>query len=53
MKLALNIMEGLKTLNTAYIIHRDLKPSNIMIDSKKMPKIIDFGSAYPTNGGIP
>jgi eukaryotic-like serine/threonine-protein kinase len=42
------ILSGLNAAHSAEngpIIHRDLKPLNIMFDSRKVPKIADFGLA--------
>lgn len=38
------IAKGLCFLYSNKMIHRDLKPQNIVLDSKLVPKIIDFGS---------
>lgn len=32
------------------IIHRDIKPENIMLNTKKLPVIMDFGTAKQTEG---
>ena len=39
------IAEGLNTAYKQGVVHRDIKPQNILIDSKDMVKITDFGLA--------
>ena len=39
------ICMGLNAIHKAGILHRDLKPANIIIDSKGLAKITDFGIA--------
>jgi non-specific serine/threonine protein kinase/serine/threonine-protein kinase len=46
--LFIQVCEGIQHAHQKAIMHRDLKPSNILvteIDSKPVPKIIDFGLA--------
>lgn len=44
-RLVAGICEGLAHAHEAGILHRDIKPANILLDSKKRPKIGDFGLA--------
>lgn len=47
-RLVHGILSGLKAAHSAEngpIIHRDLKPLNILFDSRRVPKIADFGLA--------
>ncbi|HEQ97891.1 MAG TPA: serine/threonine protein kinase [candidate division Zixibacteria bacterium] len=39
------VAEGLAHAHSQEIIHRDLKPANILLTSKRIPKISDFGIA--------
>jgi serine/threonine protein kinase len=39
------VAEGLAHAHGQGIVHRDLKPSNILLTSKRVPKISDFGIA--------
>jgi serine/threonine-protein kinase len=42
---ARQIVEGLETAYKQGVVHRDIKPQNILINSKDMVKITDFGLA--------
>jgi serine/threonine protein kinase len=44
-RLVNGICDGLAHAHDAGILHRDIKPANILLDSKKRPKIGDFGLA--------
>jgi len=45
LKMAEQIIRGLKTAHQKQIIHRDIKPENIMINTGGYVKILDFGLA--------
>ena len=42
------ICEGLEHAHEAGMLHRDVKPANILLNSKAVPKIGDFGLARPS-----
>jgi serine/threonine-protein kinase len=42
---AIQIAEGLEAVHEAGIIHRDLKTPNIMVDSRGVARLMDFGIA--------
>lgn len=51
-KVAIGIAEAVAYLHNGTercIVHRDIKPSNILLSSKKIPKICDFGLATWTS----
>jgi len=39
----MQILEGLKTLHLSYVVHRDVKLGNILINSRGVVKVTDFG----------
>ncbi len=43
------ICDGLSDAHENGIIHRDIKPANIMLNTKAIPKIGDFGLAHPSD----
>lgn len=50
--LAMQVAEGLKAARAAGLIHRDIKPGNILFDGAGNAKIVDFGLALVTKGGV-
>jgi eukaryotic-like serine/threonine-protein kinase len=49
---AIQVAEGLRAAHSVGLIHRDIKPGNILLDSAGSAKIVDFGLALMTKGGV-
>jgi len=50
--LAVDVAHGLRAAHLAGLIHRDVKPGNILIDAQDRAKLVDFGLALVTQGGL-
>jgi len=46
-RIALEIGRGLDYIHKNNLVHRDFCPKNVLLGSKNIPKIIDFGLAIP------
>ena len=47
-RLARHLCEGLAAVHERGVLHRNLKPSNVLLDSRGIPRIADFGVAEAT-----
>ncbi len=52
MEVAQQICAGLQEAHSQGVVHRDLKPENVMLDPAGQVKIMDFGIARSTEGGL-
>jgi serine/threonine-protein kinase len=49
LKILYQVASGMAAAHDQEVIHRDLKPSNVLMDSKGLVKIVDFGIASATS----
>jgi serine/threonine protein kinase len=52
LRLATRIVAALEAAHAKEIIHRDLKPANILATTGGVVKLLDFGLAKQSRGGI-
>jgi predicted Ser/Thr protein kinase len=53
LELLARVCDAVQHAHEQGIIHRDLKPGNILVDETGQPKVLDFGVAHATGGGLP
>ncbi len=52
LELMARVCDAVQYAHEKGIIHRDLKPANILVDESGQPKVLDFGVAHASGGGL-
>jgi WD40 repeat protein/predicted Ser/Thr protein kinase len=52
LELVARVCDAVEHAHAQGVIHRDLKPANILVEDSGEPKVLDFGVAHATGGGL-
>src|SRR6516164_1170973 len=52
LELLARVCDAVEHAHAQGVIHRDLKPANILVEDSGQPKVLDFGVAHATGGGM-
>jgi WD40 repeat protein/predicted Ser/Thr protein kinase len=52
LELAARVCDAVQHAHEEGVVHRDLKPANILVTETGQPKVLDFGVAHATVGGL-
>src|SRR5262245_40645077 len=52
LELLARVCDAVQYAHEQGVIHRDLKPANILVEETGQPKVLDFGVAHATGGGL-